>query len=414
MRARADGRRAGVTLVELILATGLAALVVSATVSIVNSTLELWTRGETLRQARETGTAVLSLVGRDLRQLHGGEEGDLVVDWELFDVERDGEVERHWPRLRFVRDASPREVARIERRRLAYEARAERDRRRAAQGDDAEEFDEALSEEELRAARGVTLDEVALGMLGAEDVAATGLVEVLYAVVPEADRGPERYLGVLYRSERVDEPDSAPVLLGSDAFDRSGLPDLTLAREVARGVLWMRPLLATQTTMLGERGWTTGEGVAAAATSWDAWRRGRPDLDVTEWNEPSPGMPRRGARPLLPRRVLIELEIQRPQDRERAPRLLETTDEGTTSLLVTSGASLVRRVGTHVLVGGEWLRVTAVRGDRITVRRGQRGTARRTLKEDALVLFGESVVIDVPVPLHEDDWRLIADGEDDG
>ena len=81
---------------------------------------------------------------------------------------------------------------------------------------------------------------------------------------------------------------------------------------------------------------------------------------------------------------------------------------------MTSGQPLVRHVGAHVLVAGEWLGVTAVRGDRITVRRGERGTARRTLKEDEPVLFGESIVIDVPVPLHEDDWRLIADGEDDG
>ena len=408
MRRSTTSRIAGVTLVELILATGLAALVVAATVSIVNSALNLWTRGERVRQAREAGTAVLALIGTDLRQLHGGEEGDLLVDWEMFDLERDGTIERLWPRLRFLRDASAREIARIERRRLAYEARVERDRKRAKLGDSAREVQEALSEADIRGAAGVTREEAALGLLGAQDVAGTGLVEILYAIVPEASRGAERYSGVLYRAERVHAPDSRPVLLASDAFDRRGTPDLTLAREVARGVLWMRPLLATQTTRLGEGAWKGDHGLAAPATSWDAWRLARPDVEITDWNLPGAGMPRAGVRPLLPRRVRIELEIQRPQDRARAPRLLDTVDEASTTFEVTSGATIARKIGGHVLIEGEWMRVSHVNGDRITVRRGTRGTGRRTLSAGAAVLFGESIILDVPIALHEDDWRLTA------
>ena len=417
LRRTAPRDRAGVTLAELILATGLAPIVVAATVSIVDTTLSLWTRGETVRQAREEAAAVLSILGDDLRQVHGGEQGDLLVDWELFDVERDGVVERLHPRLRFVRDAAASEVARIERRRLASEARAERDRIALAAGDDAAKLAEALSELELLEAAGVSAEQAAQGMLGAPDLRASRLVEVLYAVVPEGREGDRRYTGVLYRAERIHSPDTPPVLLGDDAFDRRGMPDLNLAREVARGVLWMQPLMATQTTRLtpgedGRSGWGTERSAAGAATSWDAWRLGRPDPDLTFLNEPSPGMPRAGDRPLLPRRVRVTLEIQRPGDFDRAPRLLESAEESAEFFVVTNGAALRPAVGGHVLVAGEWMELKRVTGDRAVVRRATRGTARRRLPMESRVLFGESVEMDIPIALHEDNWRLSA-GDDD-
>ena len=411
MRIAPARARAGVTLAELILATGLASIVVAATVSIVDTTLSLWTRGETVRQAREEGAAVLSILGDDLRQIHGGEEGDLLVDWEIFDLERDGVIERLHPRLRFIRDAAASEVARIERRRLASEARAARDRLALEAGDDAQQLAEALSEEELLGAAGLDAEQVALGMLGAPDLRASRLVEVLYAVVPEGRDGDRRYTGVLYRAERLHTPDTPPVLLGDGAFDRSGTPDLSLAREVARGVLWMQPLMATQTTRLtpgedGRIGWDTARTAAGAATSWDAWRLGRPDPDLTFWNEPSPGMPRAGERPLLPRRIRVELEIQRPGDFDRAPRLLESVEESAEFFTVTNGAALRPAVGGHVLVAGEWMELKRVTGDRVVVRRATRGTARRRLPMESRVLFGESVDLDLPIALHEDNWRL--------
>lgn len=411
MRPAARSVRAGVTLVELLLATGLAAVVVAATVSIVDTTLSMWTRGETVRQAREEGVAVLSLLGNDLRQLHGGEQGDLLVDWEVFDVERDGVVERYLPRVRFVRDAAASEVARVERRRLATEARAERDRIALALGDDAKEMEEALAESELLKVAGVSAEEASLGLLGAPDLRASRLVEVLYAVVPEGREGDRRYTGVLYRGERIHTPDTPPVLLSDSAFDRSGMPDLSLAREVARGVLWMRPLMATQTSRLtpgedGKSGWSTERNPAGAATSWDAWRLGRPDPDLTVWNEPAAGMPRAGVRPLLPRRIRIELEIQRPGDFDRAPRLLESVDETAEFFTVTNGDALRPAVGGYVLVAGEWMELKRVVGDRAVVRRAARGTARRRLPLESRVLFGQPIDMDLPIALHEDNWRL--------
>lgn len=405
-------RRAGVTLAELVVATGLAALVMTALLSLVDSTLSLWTKGETAREARESGASVLDVLAGDLRQLHASGEGDMIVDWQVFDLERDGQTERLWPRVRFMRDASPREVARVRRRRLVDLARQERDRKRAEAGDKAVIQPEALDESALLEAAGISRDEAALGLGGVQDTGASGLVEVLYAVLPEGTKGSDRFAGVLYRSEHLHAADSLPVLLGDDAFDRQGVPDLSLAREVARGVLWFQPLMATQLTTLGEKGWEQTAPPGAPATSWDAWRRGRPDVDVSTWNDPSPGMPRAGDRPALPRRVRIALEVQNKNERERAPTLVGTVDEATSTLEVTRGDRLLNRIGQFVLIAGEWVQVTQVFGDRISVKRGQRGTPARTLPADSAVLSGTTVYLDVPVPLHEDDWRLVPEEED--
>ena len=126
MRRLGVRSRRGVTLAELILATGLAAIVMVSLVSVTDNAVRLWTRGEASRDAREVSSAVLGELNRDLRQLHPSSEGDLVIDWEPFDVERDGTNERLWPRLRFVRDASTAELASVQRRALAELAREAR------------------------------------------------------------------------------------------------------------------------------------------------------------------------------------------------------------------------------------------------------------------------------------------------
>lgn len=413
--AGSTGRgRAGMTLAELILATGLAAMVMASLVSIVNSALSLWTRGEASRQAREASSAVVSILAHDLRQLHGSAEGDLVVDWEIHDVNRDGAIERIWPRMRFIRDASAREAAWIKRRALSEAARIERDRERLAQGDDARELSELLSEEELLAAAGVSREDMALGQGAAPDTSASELLEILYAVIPEGDSGGLEYSGKLVRAERVYRAGSQPVLMRADAFNSRGIPDPTTAREVARGVLWMRPLMATQTTRVippetpkDPAAWGTGrQSLRDAATSWDAWGRGRPSREITDWNDPAPGMPQPGLKPLLPRRIRLELEMQRQSDYKRAPELIDPLDETTSAFEVTSGRRMTRAVGRHVMVGGEWMQVTTVQGDTITVRRSTRSTKARSHPSGTKVLFGSLATIDLPVAMYEDDWRV--------
>ena len=402
---RAHETRAGVTLAELIVATALAAIVMTSLVSVTSSALKMWTRGERTRDARELGSAALDVMDEDLSALHPTAEGDLVVDWEPFDLDRDGVPERTWPRMRFVRDASAAEIAAIERRQLADSARAEIAEARRKAG--LEEIEDDLTESDLLEAAGRTLEDAALGGGGARDIDGTALVEVLYAIVPDGREGDERFSGTLLRQERVHTAGTVHVLTEDGALDSRGYPDLAEAREVVSGVLWLRPLLATQTTRTAASGWRVHDGLGTAATSWDAWRRSRPDVEASAWNEPAPGMPISGSRPLLPRAIRLEIEVQRASDRARAPRLVEAVEETRNTFEVSNGALLERVVGRHVLIAGEWVELASVSGDLATVRRARRGTSARPLSSGASVLFGEPLVIEIAVPVHDDDWRLV-------
>lgn len=415
------GAKGGVTLAELIVATGLAAIVMTSLVSVTGSAIRLWTQGEATRDAREVSSAALGFLANDLRQLHATAEGDLVVDWFAFDLDRDGVTERLWPRLAFVRDASSAEVSAMARRSMAERARKMRDEAMARQRRQsiglqersAEPVPESLEEDDLLQAAGLTREAMALGTGGIRDVDGAAIVEVLYAVLPEGTEGAERYTGVLMRQERLHTAGMPRVLTEPEAFDTRGRPDLQASREIARGVLWFRPLMATQTTLIdmerdtADGGWTLTDGLRTAARSWDAWGRNRPDVELTQWNEPAPGMPAVGPRPTLPRVIRLEIESQRAGERARAPRLLGALEEGATSFEVTSGARLVDAIGRYVLVGAEWMRLNDVSGDRAIVRRGQRGTTPRVIPEGTPVLFGSPSVIEIPIRVHDDDWRLL-------
>jgi len=416
MRRRAPGgaRRpdAGVTLLELLLATGLAAIVVTAVLTVTQNALRIWTRGEASRDAREVASVVLGGIADDLRQVHASSEGDLVVEWVPFDLERDGVLERTFPRIRLVREVSGAERDAIERRAVADAARRAR-AAAIARGEQDADQPERLSEEELLAAAGVTSTELSAGALGAErDVEGGALAEVLYAVVPTGGEGAERTTGVLLRAERLHTPGEPLRFMTDEAFDRIGFPaEWTQPREIAGGVLWFEPLLATQTSDISGAGsWSDASGVKAAATCWDAWRRGRPDVDVSAWNEPAPGMGRAGDRPLLPRAVRLHVEVERAADRRRAPTLLDGVDPAATTIGVSSTARLADAEGRHVLVGPEWMLVRRVRTDALVVTRGRRGTSARAHGSGTKVLLGEGATLVVPMMLHDDDWGLELDG----
>lgn len=404
---------AGVTLLELLLATGLAAIVITAVLTVTQNALRIWTRGEASRDAREVASVVLGGIAADLRQLHASSEGDLVVDWVPFDLERDGVLERAFPRIRLVREVSGAERDAIERRAIADAAREAR-AAAIARGEQDADQPERLTEEELLAARGMTSTELSAGALGAErDVEGGTLAEVLYAVVPSGGEGAERTTGVLLRSERLHTPGEPLRFMTDEAFDRVGFPAAwTRPQEIAGGVLWFEPLLATQTSDIsGAGGWgSASSGAKAAATSWDAWRRGRPDVDVSAWNEPVAGMARAGDRPLIPRAVRLHIEVERAADRRRAPVLGASVDPVATTIAVSSTARLQGAVGRHVLVGPEWMHVRQVRADALVVTRGRRGTSARAHAPGTKVLLGESATLVVPLMLHDDDWGLELQG----
>jgi len=359
--------RRGVTLVELLLALAIFSFLAIAVFQILDRSLSLWRRTETRRGLLAQASAVSDLLARDLSGLEGGPRGDLVAEWVLYDTDGDGVAETKWPRLRLVRQASAADVQRLQ-----QEARAE-----AGQGESATP----------------------------PPMPGEGLVEVLWLVVPASLTDPSaRAEGELWRKERLVTDAASKSFFAPDFLGKSNRAPAA-ADEVGGGCLWLGMLFATQTSNVHD-GWKAGPELDGAATSWDAWAKRRPDKDVHPWNEPGAGMPRVKDRPLLPRRVRVELELERPSDRQRRTKVTSVVETGDTSIQVDDGDKVPREEGSFVLVDAEWMRVRSVDGRNLTVERGQRGTKTVMHAPGALVHYGLKVVREIPVATYREDWNL--------
>lgn len=374
-------RRAGLTLVELVIASGLAAIVMTALFRVLDLTLDIWAKGESRRTVVEQATATAELLARDMRALHPGNQGDLLVDWHPFDVDGDGVIDRVWPRVRLVRQASRADLARL--------AAASMDPELVAAAQD----------------QGLTVAELLPEGVELEKPPTTGLMVVGYAVVPAGAKGDARAEGVLLRGEEVFKPGNVPAMFERNFFSGSGQPRGGAMREVTGGVLWVGLQFATQTSVVWD-GWEVGSDLEDSSASWDAWNAGRPDAELSVWNEPGAGMPAVEEEALLPRRVRIELEFESPRDRRRRTRLLDDIGKGEGSFEVENGEAVPGRAGRMILIGGEWMQVVRVSGDRVHVRRGQRATEPVAHAPGAMVHWGEPVTVEVPVPMYRDDWNI--------
>jgi hypothetical protein len=367
-RAQPRGGRAGLTLVELLLALGIFAFLVLAVFQILERSLSLWRRAETRRSLLAQAATVSDLLAHDLSGLEGGARGDLLAEWVTFDTDGDGVAESKWPRLRFVRQASAADVERLP--------------------GDRPDQPEAVA----RAPAPVRAGE--------------GLTEVVWLVVPASLTDKDaRAEGVLWRGERLVSDLETKSFFAPDFFGRSNRPPAGVTEEVGGGLLWMGVLLATQTSVVHD-GWKTGPDLDCAATAWDAWSRGRPDPDAHPWNEPGTGMPRARARPILPRRVRFELEFERELDRKRRTSLAETIEVGDAALLVDDGERIPREEGSFVLLDAEWMRVLSIDGRSVSVKRGERGTKIVGHARGAMVHYGLRLVREVPVATYREDWNL--------
>jgi type II secretory pathway pseudopilin PulG len=361
------GRR-GLTLVELILALGLFAFLMLAVFQILDRSLSLWRRAETRRALLAQAASLSDLLARDLASLDAGSRGDLLAEWGAFDTVGDGADDAKWPRLRFVRQASAADVLRLPADAAPAEPRSD----------------------------GVT----------AVPRARAGLTEVVWLVVPASltDRD-ARAEGSIWRGERRIADSSTKSLFAPDFFGRSNRPPAGATEEVGGGILWLGVLFATQTSLVHEE-WKLGPDLDCVATSWDAWNRGRPDPDGHAWNEPGAGMPKARGRPLLPRRIRFEMELERPVDRLRRTRLSDAVEIGESAILVDDPTRVPREEGACVLVDGEWMRVLSVAGSSVSVKRGVRGTKAASHAPGALLHYGLRLVREIPVATYREDWNL--------
>jgi len=378
----ARGAERGFTLVELVVATGLASLLMVALFRLLDVTLDLWAKGETRRAQLERATATLELLGADLRSLHSGAAGDLLVEWAPFDADGDGRVDRVWPRLRLVRDASVEDLARLEARAVDPLVLV-----KAAQ---------------LGVEPGSLLFED--GKLPPAPVE-SGLVQVVWAVLPAGTDAEGRVEGVLVRGEERVRPDAPPGVFAPGFFSPSGEPRAGATHEVTRGVLWVGVQLATQTSVLWE-GWQVGRELFDCCASWDAWNRGRPDPEAHGWNEPASALPIADRAPVLPRRVRLELEFEGERERARRPHLAHPLEQQDAELELDAPENAPEGRVTHVLVDGEWMELSGRDGGLLRVRRAARGTEAVVHEAGALVHWGETVAGEFPIPAHVDDWNL--------
>ena len=362
--------RAGLTLIELVLALALLSLLMLAVFQLLDRSLSLWRRVETRRSLLEQASAVADQLAHDLRSLDNGGGGDLVAEWVRFDTDGDGTAETKWPRLRLVRQASAAEIARIP-------------------GDvaSAKSKDKQPSDEQAKFER-----------------ASPGLVEVVWLVVPASLHDKDALSeGILWRGERrVDEVASKSFLAG-DFFGTSNRPPAGATEEVTGGLLWMQVLFAGQTSVVHD-GWNMTKGQDSVVASWDAWSRKRPDADLHPWNAPMDGAPKAKDLPLLPRRVRIELEFERPIDRLRRTTLLDPIDTSESGLRVDDPDRVPREEESFVLVDAEWMRVTAVDGKIVAVKRGERGTTPAHHAAGAMLHYGLKLVREAPIALYRDKW----------
>lgn len=370
-------RRVGFTLVELLVALGLLSILVVALLRLIDTSLSMWSEGESRRDVVSQASATADLLARDLRTLHAGRRGDLLAEWVVFDTDGDGIREKAWPRVRLVREASPAEIGRLQARAAAA----------AAEQSDAEPD----------AGDGPP-------PLGPPPTT-RGLVEVVWVVRPmPGSEGDSRAEGLLLRGERLLDEDLGRSLFAADFFDSEERPPLARVDEVTGGVLWFGMQFATQASIVHE-GWSIGPELGDASASWDAWSRARPDSDLHPWNEPAAGLPAEGDAAALPRRVRLELEFESARDRKRRARLVGALDAQETRFDVTRG-SLLPAPGQYVLIDAEWMQVLDVSGDRLHVSRGQRATGPTPHEPGALIHSGAAVAVEVPVAAFREDWNL--------
>jgi hypothetical protein len=359
-RKRHPSKRAGLTLVELLLAVALFSIMMIAVFQLFDRSMSIWQRGETQRSLLEQASSVGELMGHDLAALEGGARGDVLAEWVGFDTDGDSVRDTFWPRIRLVRQANAAELAN----------------------------------------RGIVATES--GTIGP---GGSALIEVVWCVVPASRTDPDaRAEGVLWRGEQLRSEEHSS-FFDPSFFSRSGDAPTDSVLEASTGLLWLSFQFATQTSIVHD-GWTLGDGLEHAVASWDAWGSARPDPEQHPWNEPAPGMPAVANRAVLPRRVLMVLELERPAGRKRRTRTLDEIDAIETWFTVENGLRVPREEGAFIKVGGEWMRVMSVDGETVRVRRGQRGTDARRHDAGELVHHGQRLVREIPVALYREDWNL--------
>lgn len=393
MRSRSTNlHRQGMTLVELMLAVLLASFVMFAVVRFVDVSLGLWSRAEDTRRENGRGLAVLQRMRQDLVTAHPGQVGDLLLEWQGFDLDGDRANDRAFPRLRLVRRPSALDWRRLTLDEMTPEQRAAFLELGFGEGSAA-----AVVQEVGGASSGdALLAEEGLGM-----ATAPGLVESAWVLLPDG----EGHLGTgtLYRAERKrtgnGDRDS---LFDANFVGANGLVESELLQRVSGGILWWSVELGTDRTA---GAWSVGTAPGQARLAWDAYGQGRPNVESAAQNETAVDRPMFEDRPLLPRKARLVIEIETERNLTRAPFLLEALDRESNAFEVSRVETLPRKAGGFVRIGSEWMRYVSRDGDRMVVERGQRGTLPSLHPIESKIRYGHHTETWVAIPTSRQEWR---------
>ena len=348
----------GLTLIELMVAAGLASLILIALVTLVQTSLGVWGRTETRRDLLEQATAISELLADDLNALEAGGRGDLLVDWLGFDTDSDGINGLFMPRVRLIRRVSAAELSR-----RGY----------------------------LRPRKASEESE------GVEVQRTSALLEVVWVHLPGE-------IGSLHRGERLLTDNLDPMTFEPDFFDPSGNPPAGETQEVSRSVLWFGPVFASQTSDLSGK-WKVGEGLFDCGVAWDARTSDRLDAEITERNSMPAGSPQAKELPVFPRRIRFEVEIEREKDLGRRTTLAEAMDPNSRQMRVRDRL-LAPKAGDFLRLDEEWMEVMSVDGALLSVARGVRGTRNTDHAPGGLIHFGERTVRELRVSAYRENWNL--------
>jgi prepilin-type N-terminal cleavage/methylation domain-containing protein len=253
-------KRRGFTLVELIIATALLSVITVIVFQFLRQFLRLWQKSEDRREVVEESSGLAELLADDFSALQNGARGRLLAEWC-----RSTRISTDCPILP-----------------AAHPPRASGESRRGA-------APRSRRQDDTRARQGEALLEVCWALLAARAAARSS---------PTCARRDCSTLGTLARRRDA-------LALRSDVL-RAGQQAARRAQRRQRRDPLLGMEFATQTTLLDgrERGrWRIGADLEDAATSWDAWSKGRPDAVRHFWNQATKGMPAPGKRAALPRRA---------------------------------------------------------------------------------------------------------------
>lgn len=105
-RASTPGSRKGMTLMEILLALFLFGVLATFVVQVMDSVLNLWSSGERRGRGDLVFAAAVERFRGDLRALHTGQQGWMILDTYTVASNVEGQPDRELPRLRFLADGA--------------------------------------------------------------------------------------------------------------------------------------------------------------------------------------------------------------------------------------------------------------------------------------------------------------------